>query len=96
MKWNGRLPQQLKGTPTGGFKSKARRKRASAITAEKKDISQRNVDQPIKPLPLRNRGRASKRIREKGEIRARKKFMNCEIKRKNEIKAQMALPSIFI
>ena len=78
------------------FKSKARRKRASVITAEKKGISQRNVDQPIKPLSLRSRGRAPKRIREKGEISARRGFINCEIKKKNGIKIQITLPSTSI
>ena len=86
----------VKKNLNGRFQSKARRKRVSAIIAEKKDISLRNVDQPIKPLPLRSRGRAPKEIKEKGEISARKRFINCEKKRKNEIKAQIAFPFIFI
>src|SRR5450755_964564 len=88
MRWSGRLPQQLKETPMGGFKSKARRKRASAITAEKKDISQRNVDQPTKPLSRKGRERAPKKIKEKRGISARRRFMNCVVKRRNAIKAE--------
>jgi hypothetical protein len=81
-KWNGRFPRQLKKTLTGGFKSKARKKKANIITAKKKDISLRNVDQPIKPFPLKSRGRVPKGIKRKEEIRARRRFMNCEIKKK--------------
>ena len=80
----------------GGFKSKARKKRASAIIAEKKGISQQNVDQPTKFLSRKGRERALKRIKEKKGISVRRRFMNCEVKKKNEIKTQIARPSISI
>jgi hypothetical protein len=93
MRWNGRLPQQLKETPVGGSKSKARRKKASAITAEKKDISLRNVDQLTKPLFRTTRERAPDRIKKRTEISARRRFMNCGEKKKNETRARGAFLS---